>query len=270
MFCVCFTFLTPKWGKGWSWGAYFDVDGKPIPDFLIPVLWRYFVILSGFLTNQPNIVKKLGFRRGINLALKNRSRSCDIPKLFTPNQTRRVNLSIETRTKAVWSTVRLQHHLRGWFAWHTHTYIHVYMHSLITMTLPRSPIKDGVRVQFGPFGEGTISCCLRMPLPCVTWELITHVHKILLWHLLRANFWVVDLFYQCVMLCRKVMPVHAVIVHICDIICICYHTFLLDIYNLYLFCLMEFCLTLFSCLIYNISLYGLAKVQEQTRARPSN
>jgi len=58
-----FRFLTPQMrGKGWSWKVHWCV-GKVIPDFIIFVHWSYFDILTGLLTNRPNIANKRDFSR---------------------------------------------------------------------------------------------------------------------------------------------------------------------------------------------------------------
>jgi len=127
-----FTFWPPNWGVKWQGkvGAHFGVVGKPIPDFLIPVHWRYFNISSGLLSNLQNTAIEVWFSLEGSLGRYiNRLRSHGIQKLFKPNQTRGVDLTNEPRTKAVWWT-------SGWFAWHTYTHTH------ITATLLHSAIKD--------------------------------------------------------------------------------------------------------------------------------
>jgi len=110
-FLSCSRFRAPKWGGRVKFGAHFGDVGKPVSDFPISAHWRYFDTSSCLLTNRPNMEQIVIFiGRVTNSALNkiNRSRSHDIIKLLTPNETRGVDLSNEPRTNVVLSTVRLQ------------------------------------------------------------------------------------------------------------------------------------------------------------------
>jgi len=124
-------------------GAHFGVVGKPTSDFLISVHWSYFGCLEQFSHKSTEYSENTWFFRIVYcgaIQIVNRSRLRDIPKQYTPKQTRSRTF-IWARTKAVRSTVRLQH---VWliFAWyiHTNTHTHTHTHTHITTTLQRSPI----------------------------------------------------------------------------------------------------------------------------------
>jgi len=56
------TFSTPQMRvKWWYWGTHFDVIGKPLHDFLIPVHWSYFDFSSGLRHKSTKYSEKTWF-----------------------------------------------------------------------------------------------------------------------------------------------------------------------------------------------------------------